>query len=67
MPKIKSFIYLDEYKMYSISSQIFEGITEYLKEAVMNLVEGLSEVESEFSGKLANEIIVDPIAIYREI
>jgi len=26
---IKSFIYLDEYKMYSISSQIFEGITEY--------------------------------------
>ncbi|MYB63980.1 hypothetical protein F4X73_04760, partial [Candidatus Poribacteria bacterium] len=30
MSTIKSFIYLDEYKMYSISSQIFEGITEYL-------------------------------------
>ena len=30
MQTIKSFIYLDEYKMYSISSQIFEGITEYL-------------------------------------
>ena len=29
MQKIKSFIYLDEYKMYSISSQIFKGITEY--------------------------------------
>lgn len=29
MPKIKSFLYLDEYKMYSISSQLFEGITEY--------------------------------------
>ncbi|MGB3402846.1 MAG: hypothetical protein WBA77_09155 [Microcoleaceae cyanobacterium] len=28
--KIKSFIYLDEYKMYSISSQIFEGLTEYV-------------------------------------
>lgn len=28
--KIKSFIYLDEYKMYSISSQIFEGLTEYI-------------------------------------
>lgn len=27
---IKSFIYLDEYKMYSISSQIFEGLTEYV-------------------------------------
>lgn len=32
MEKIRSFIYLDEYKMYSISSQIFEGITEYLIE-----------------------------------
>ena len=40
---------------------------QHLKEAVMALVEGLSVVESEFSGKLANEIIVDPIAIYREI
>ena len=30
MQKIKSFIYLDEYKMYSISSQIFKGITESL-------------------------------------
>jgi hypothetical protein len=28
--KVKSFIYLDEYKMYSISSQIFEGLTEYV-------------------------------------
>ena len=40
---------------------------QHLKEAVMSLVEGLSQVESEFSGKLPNEIIVDPIAIYREI
>ena len=30
MSAIKSFLYLDEYKTYSISSQIFEGITEYL-------------------------------------
>ena len=41
--------------------------TQHLKEAIMVLVERLSAVESEFSGKLANEIIVDPIAIYREI
>lgn len=27
---IKNLIYLDEYKMYSMSSQIFEGVTEYL-------------------------------------
>jgi len=30
MKKIKSFIYLNEYKLYSISSQIFEGLTEYI-------------------------------------
>lgn len=28
--KIKSFIYLDDYKMYSFSSQLFEGITQYI-------------------------------------
>ena len=28
--KIKSFIYLDEDKMYSISSQLFEGMTQYI-------------------------------------
>lgn len=27
---IKSFIYLDEDKMYSISSQLFEGMTQYI-------------------------------------
>jgi hypothetical protein len=27
---VKSFIYLDEDKMYSLSSQVFEGITDYL-------------------------------------
>jgi hypothetical protein len=33
---IKNFIYLDEYKMYSLSSQIFEGITEYLVSTTQN-------------------------------
>lgn len=37
------------------------------KEAIMALVEAHSVVESQFSGKLENEIIIDPIAIYREI
>lgn len=39
----------------------------HMKEAIMNLVEALFAIESSFSGKLANEIIVDPIAIYREV
>lgn len=37
------------------------------KEAIMDLVGALSVVESQFSGKLENEIIIDPIAVYREI
>lgn len=30
MGKIKSFVYLNESKMYSLSSQLFEGLTEYI-------------------------------------
>lgn len=30
MATIKTFAYLDEYKMYSISSQLFAGLTEYM-------------------------------------
>ncbi len=39
----------------------------HLKEVIMNIVEALSVVEFQFSGKIENEIIIDPIAIYREI
>jgi hypothetical protein len=38
-----------------------------IKEALMNLVSHLSNVESTFTGRLSNEIIVDPIALYTEI
>jgi len=37
-----------------------------MKEAVAQMILKLSEVEKKFTGKLKNEIIVDPIAIYRE-
>lgn len=40
---------------------------QHLKEAIMSLIEQLSEVESKFTGKLENEVIVDPIALYGEI
>ena len=40
---------------------------ESMKEAVMLLVESLYGVESKFTGKGVNEIIIDPIALYREI
>jgi len=38
-----------------------------IKEALMALVEKLSIVESTFTGRLSNEIIIDPIAVYREL
>ena len=41
--------------------------SQHLKEGLMYLVARLSEVESTFTGKLENEFIVDPIALYREI
>ncbi len=58
MEKIRSFIYLDNYKMYSISSQIFEGLTEYI---VTNNSEGIKELENQKgpigSGRVLGDII----------
>lgn len=39
----------------------------HMKEALMNLVAHLSQLESTFTGRLDNEIIIDPIALYTEI
>ena len=44
-----------------------ENDPQHLKEAIMGIVEALYKMESSFSGKVANEIIVDPIALYSEI
>ena len=58
MKKLRSFIYLDNYKMYSISSQLFEGLTEYIVQT-----ERKSTIESESqkgpigSGRLLADII----------
>lgn len=40
---------------------------ESMKEALMNLVSSLSDVEATFTGRLSNEIIIDPIALYTEL
>ena len=50
MQMIKSFVYLDEYKMYSISSQIFEGITESL----MSYQESTTEKGEEQKGPIGS-------------
>lgn len=56
--KIKSFIYLDEYKMYSISSQIFEGLTEYIISRSKNSNKDLESQEGPIgSGRVLADII----------
>lgn len=56
--KVKSFMYLDEYKMYSISSQIFEGLTEYVINHSKNSNQDLESQEGPTgSGKILADII----------
>lgn len=55
--KIKSFIYLDNDKMYSISSQLFEGLTEYIMQDSKKIAtEDDQQKKQSFSGKLMREI-----------
>ncbi len=56
---IKNFIYLDEEKMYSLSSQIFEGITEYvLSESASSNNESESQKGPVGSGKILADVII---------
>ena len=57
---IKNFIYLDEYKMYSLSSQIFEGITEYLVNTDYKEEENNDSQKGNLgSGRILADIIKD--------
>lgn len=59
MSSIKNFTYLDDYKMYSISSQILEGLTEYIvKSANESLEEGTEQKGSFGSGQIMADLIV---------
>lgn len=56
--KIKSFIYLDEEKMYSISSQLFEGLTEYILSDNKDSLEHNDTQKGSFaSGRVMGEIL----------
>ena len=58
MRKLRSFIYLDNYKMYSISSQLFEGLTEYIvKSETHNIKEEENQKGPYGRGKILAEII----------
>ncbi|MCT4534700.1 hypothetical protein [Halodesulfovibrio sp.] len=55
---IKNFIYLDEQKMYSLSSQLFEGITEYILSEKTLSKEDKEEQKGPFnSGRVLADVI----------
>ncbi|EIE1286465.1 hypothetical protein ACIX9V_004378 [Vibrio vulnificus] len=55
---IKNFIYLDEAKLYSFSSQLFEGVTEYvLNEQQLNEESEKTSKESMTSSKVIADVI----------
>lgn len=57
---IKSFIYLDEYKLASLSSQLFEGMTEYvLKSAVDTHTENSTQKGSVMKGSMMGDAITE--------
>lgn len=55
---IKSFIYLDDYKLYSLSSQLFQGFTEYI---ISGNIASIAEEETQkgqfISGKVMSDIL----------
>ncbi|CAI8791693.1 hypothetical protein [Pseudomonas chlororaphis] len=55
---MKHFIYLDRYKMYSLSSQLMEGVTDYILKESKRSEEDSTEQKGEFaSGRVMAEII----------
>ncbi len=55
---MKSFIYLDRFKMYSLSSQLMEGVTDYiLEETRGSAVDETTQKGPVASGRIIAEII----------
>lgn len=64
---MKSFVYLDEYKMYSLSSQIMEGVTDYvLKESSRKDSDTEEQLGPDDSGKKMGEIIQTTAASFEK-
>jgi hypothetical protein len=56
--KLRSFIYLDNYKMYSFSSQLFEGLTEYIVKSEETKIQEEKTQKGQFgSGRIIGDII----------
>ncbi|MGE4337908.1 MAG: hypothetical protein AB7E55_18295 [Pigmentiphaga sp.] len=64
---MKSFIYLDKFKMYSLSSQLMEGVTEYILEEKRNITtDELGQKGPVASGRIMAEIIEKTSANYEK-
>ena len=64
METIRSFIYLDNEKMYSLASQLFEGLVERIVES--NLSENQEE-ESQKGPITSGRYLADIIKLQKEI
>lgn len=52
-------------KTESLSIRDLDDVS--IKEAIMNLVGLITNVEASFNSGLENEVIIDPIAVYTEL
>lgn len=65
--KFVMFGIITQYKNEKLGNIRELNSTSSIKEALMNLVGNLTDLEETFIGRLSNEAIVDPIALYTEI
>lgn len=64
---VKSFVYLDEYKMYSLSSQLMQGVTDYiLKKNSSTESDTVQQNGKLASGRVMGEIIETVSADYEK-
>lgn len=64
---MKSFVYLDRFKMYSLSSQLMEGVTDYiLEETRGSVVDEATQKGPVASGRIIAEIIEKASASYEK-
>ena len=64
---MKNFIYLDQFKMYSLSSQLMEGVTEYILEEKKDITtDEVGQKGPVASGRIMAEIIEKTSANYEK-
>jgi hypothetical protein len=64
-----------KFVLFGVITQVGENLNEdkvvpenpQLKEALMGMVDMITNIESTFTGRLVNEVVIDPIALYTEL